>query len=115
MKKALLTTSEVIAISIAVIIVVMTAFTLSDVVLRSGKTTVQPKLTAGVNDDNVSFDENDVDSLRSSLNVFYTNKYGQRVKVLGYGISASVKDNVCSVYIKYNGLTTTVEFNVSHM
>ena len=109
MKKALLTTSEVIAIAIAVVIIVMTVCTLSDLVLSSGKASSQPKLAADVREDGVYFNANDLDSLRSTLNVIYTNKHGQHTAVLGYKLSATVQGNVCLVSIRYNGLTTTVK------
>lgn len=109
MKKALLTTSEVIAIAIAVVIVVMTVCTLSDLVLSSGKASSEPRLAAGVKDDNVYINVNDIDSLRSALNVIYTNKHGQHTAVFGYKLTATVQGDVCLVSIRYNGLTTTVK------
>lgn len=109
MKKALLTTSEVIVIAIAVVIIVMTVCTLSDLVLSSGKASGQAQLAADVKDGIVCFDTNDVDSLRSALNVIYTTKHGQHVAVYGYNLSTTVQGDVCVVSIRYNGLTTTVK------
>lgn len=111
MKKTLLTTSEILAVAIAVVIVVLTVCTLSDLVLNIGNTAGQPKLAAGVDESTVCFDADDIDSLRSSLNVIYTNKHGNKTAVFGYKLSASVQGDVCLLSISYNGLTTTVKIN----
>lgn len=111
MKKTLLTTSEIIAVAIAVVIVVMSVGILSDTVLNVGKSSVQPKLAVGVDESSLCFDANDIESVRSSLNVIYTNKHGHKTAVLGYKLSASVQDDVCVLSISYNGLTTTVKID----
>ena len=113
MKKTLLSTSAVVMSAIAVLLVVSSVGAITDTVISGGKPgPQQPALAAAIDEASVNFDANDVDSLRSALNVIYTNKHGQRIAVFGYGISASVQDGVCFVHIGYNGLTTTVKFNL---
>lgn len=111
MKKTLLTTSEILAVAIAVVIVVLTVCTLSNLVLNIGKSSGQPALAAGIDESKICFNANDIDSLRSSLNVIYTNRHGQRFAVFGYKLSALVQGDVCLLTISYNGLTTTLKID----
>ena len=115
MKKVLLNTSLVIAGVIAFAFIATSVYSVSDTVLGGGNAASQPKLSASIDEDSVCFDTNDIDSLRPSLDVVYTNQYGQRVSVVGYSLSASVQNGICTVYVMYNGLTTGVKFNVNQL